>query len=310
MEPHADPEMDPSFGLIPAQNSPNLLTGDLGTFLGVITPSGAAALHLALWGVRLGLEHFPLPLTMPKDPRPDWLRGELRAITVKGVPLKDRDIEQLVGMLAAGPARTDGLPAYAPHIWGSSGALSAKGRRGGWVRRIAAAVAADLGNYDLAEVSAKVLNLSDHRDPNGGPPRDPRKAREYRNLGRGLLSVVGVWPWAHAPGGMLPLTWRSEAVYLDPLRLWLQRALGEREQELARCRVAWAEGHRVLDKDLLKLPAEGAHRRVDPAAPVHIFGRDVEAEQASWRALDAYMNDQAEREAAFERARAARRRVH
>ena len=307
MQPDPEPEKDPSFGPNHAQNSPKLPQGELGTFLGLITPSGAPALHLGLWGVRFSLEHFPLPLTFPATPRPDWLRSELDIITFNGVPLKENDVRRLVALLAPGPPRPDGLPAYIPHIWGAAGPQTPTGRRNAMVRRVAAAVACDLGAYDLVEVSAKVLNLADHRKANQETPGDPKKAREFRNLGRGLLARLGVWPWTHAPDGQLSKTWRTDAIFLNPLALWFERAIGEREQELARCRWAWAEGHQLRENDLLKLPKEGTRRWVQPELPHHWFGTGANAEEEGLRALDANIEDEAARTAAFEQARASRR---
>jgi hypothetical protein len=167
--------------------------------------------------------------------------------------------------------------------------------------------------------------------PGARPHGDPKKAREYRNHGRGLLALLGIWPWAHAERlGELPKTWRTDERFLDPLRAWHERACDEREQELARCRRGWREGHSVYrgwrDEhgvahrgDLLKLPLEGAvpvepkavdeESRLDQLKRLGWSPEAAEAAEASQAALDAMLAEQDKRIAAFEQARAARRPV-
>jgi hypothetical protein len=235
-----------SLAPIQAQNGSLLPSGELGSFLGAITPSGAAALHLALRGLRPEAELYPLPITKPSAPCPEWLRIELEAVRFKGVPLGREVIDQLVEMLAPGPSRADGLPAYMPHGWRLNGDGTKPGRGGRMGRRVAAAVACDLGDYDLIEVSAKVLGLRDHELANAGVPGDrpcgePKKARRHRRFGRQLLALLGVWPWTHAKLGKLPKAWRTDAAFLKPLEVWYECACGECEQELASCWWAWRE---------------------------------------------------------------------
>ena len=293
-------------------------SGELSTFLRAITPPGAPALHLALWGVRYGAELFPLPITNPSShPRGDWFRTELERLMWKGIPLRHKEIEQLVKWLGSGPSRPDGLPAYRPDIWSWDRHRTEQERHGGTARRLAAAVARDLGDHSLVEVNAKVLGL-------GG---DPGHAREYLPRGREWWSLLGVWPWTHAPLGKLPKRWRTDATFIDPLRAWHERACVELEQELARCRWGWREGHGlyrgwrdehgvVHRGDVLKLPLEGAllaePARVDEATKLKQMKRlgwGPEAAEAGVRAIDALFEAQAERVAAVEQARRTRRPV-
>lgn len=245
--PPRRPDTEFSVGPIQAQNDPGLPSGELGTFLSAITPSGAAALHLALSGLRYDAELYPLPITKPSTPCPEWLRIELEAVRFKGAPLPREVIRQLVEMLAPGPSRPDGLPAYMSHVWHLHRHGPKAGRRGGMAHRVAAAVACDLGDHDLIDIGSKVLGLRDHELPKVSMPGTPsrgeaKKARQYRRVGRQLLALLGVWPWTHAKLGKLPKTWRTDAVFLEPLEAWHECACREREQELVRCWWAWGEG--------------------------------------------------------------------
>ena len=292
--------------------------GELGTFLSAITPSGAAALHLALGGLRYDAELYPLPITKPSAPCPEWLRIELEAVRFKDVPLRREVIRQLVEMLAPGPSRPDGLPAYVSHVWRLNGHRTKTGRRGGIARRVAAAVACDLGDHDLIEVSAKVLGLRDHELPNAAMPGrwphgEPNKARKYRRFGRQLLALLGVWPWTHAELGKLPKTWRTDAAFLEPLYAWHERACGEREQELARCWWASREGRHLNRSDLRELAPEGATHPVKPKQPGRKSerpdARDTSEQEEGTRVLAALCDELAERLDAREQARVARRLV-
>jgi len=241
------------FALFEPQNGPVLPLGELGTFLRAITPSGAAALQLALWGLHFEAELYPLPITKPSAPSPEWLLDQLDAVRFKDAPLGRDVVRQLVQMLAPEPSRPDGLPAYMPHVWCSHRHQTKTGRRGGMARRVAAAVACDLGDHELIEVSAKVLGLDE--PPKAGAPGtrlhgELKRAHKYRRFGRQLLALLGVWPWTHAEFGKLPKTWRTDAAFLEPLHTWHERACDEREQELTRCRWACHEVRRLHQSDL------------------------------------------------------------
>lgn len=202
----------------------------------------------------MGVELYALPITTPRTPCPDWLRWELEnRFDFNRVPLKSADIDQLIEVLAPGPARPDGLPAYLPHAWRFHRYETQTGRRGTWVRRVAAAVAYDLGGYEMVEVSAKVLGLHDHELPGSGVPK---KAREFRRFGRRLLALLGCWPWAHVDSGKLPRNWRTDAPVLAAFAAWHTRVCGEREAELAHCRWAFREGHRLPRQQALTVPPE------------------------------------------------------
>ena len=311
-EPIANP--GPSFEPIPAQKWGLPPSGELSTFLRAVTPSGAPALHRALSGLSYAAETYPLPLTRPSTPRPEWLRIELEALSFdRGnghVPLKRDDIDHLIELLAPGPSRPDGLPLYMPHVWRWDRRRTKSGRRLGTARRVDAAVAFDLGDHDLIEVSAKVLSLHDKH----GKTDKPKRARdEYRRHGRELLALLGVWPWTHAELGKLPKTWRTDAAFIDPLRLWQERAVAELEHEVARCRWAWQHGHALHRSDLLKVPPEGSARRPmleqPEPAPVRLSAREIREHEEGIRALDALADKDDKRHTAREQARRNRRPV-
>jgi hypothetical protein len=247
---------------------------------------------------------------------PAGLRVELEDVTYKGVPLKPADVDRLYELLACGQSRPDGLPAYRPGGWGSDRREPAKPvRPNAMVRRVEAAVACDLGDFDMIEVSAKVLGLRDHVRPNLATFGEPRKAREYRKAGRELLARLGAWPWAHAPLGRLPKGWRADAAFIEPLRVWFERAIAARKQELRRCEFRWwystETGGHLPRSDALKLPPEGAPRRVDPTElppKPHTASMIREQEEAD-RIFDAFDVEQKKLHAAREQARAARRPV-
>lgn len=248
----------------------------------------------------------------------------------RGIPLRNVEIDELVEWLARGPSRTDGLPGYAPHLWAGPPHRTTTQRRPAWVRRIAAAVAFDLGDYALVEVSAKVLGLTDHemwtkdaRVTDG----TARKAREYRRFGRALLARLGAWPWADVERGNLPATWRTDAAFLEPLRAWHENACDELEQQLARSRWAWDAGSSlylgwrdadgvVHRGDRLKLPLEGVPPT--PREPLDEATRLERQKQLGWspeaaedgvRVAKAMSAAQDARVDAFERARRDRRPV-
>ena len=177
-------------------------------------------------------------------------------------------------------------------------------------RRVDAAIAFDLGDHDLIEVSAKVLSLHDMH----GKTDKPKRARdEYRRHGRELLSLLGVWPWTHAELGKLPKTWRTDAAFVDPLRAWQERAVAALEHEIARCRWASQHGHVLHSSDLLKVPPEGSARPPTPERPsseaVRRSAREVQERDEGIRALDALVEADDKRRKAREQARKARRPV-
>jgi hypothetical protein len=301
----------PTFSLISAENGvelPTLPSGELGSYLSLVTPAGAPALHFALWGVRLGVEPYPLLLTKPSSPCPGWLRWELtHRFTLRGVPLKYRDVNLLVELLAPGPSRPGGLPAYRPHAWRVEHQQTPTGRRCTMARYVAAAVASDLGDYDLIDISAKVLGLHDHELPGDGKPN---KAREFRRIGRQFLALLGCWPWTHAESGKLLKGWRTNTTFLEPLRAWWEHAYGEREQELARCQWAFREGHRLHRReDILKLLVDEGTLVVpsQPRLQRRPNQHEIREREERRRTYDALVAEEKKRRMAQERARETRR---
>ena len=219
--------------------------GGLGGLLAAMTPEGAAALQCQPWGMWTSFVVYPLPLTTA-EPRRNWIRERLEAVQFtdrrsrQPAPLRPVTIDQLVAMLAPGTPRPDGLPAWRPQA--EAHRFTADGHLGAWLRRVAAAVASDLGDHDLTEVSARLLGLHDHEIPNvgmpGSTPGYPGRAGECRRHGRELLAILGCWPWVHAERGRLPGSWRDDPAFIEPLLAWHDRALVELERELARSRDA------------------------------------------------------------------------
>jgi hypothetical protein len=210
------------------QRKLTLPEGGLAEVLREATPPGAAAMQFALWGYD---ERYVLPLTNPQPPVPDWLRYELeQRLTFREAPLRHKDVDRLVELLAPA-ARADWLPAYDPFTWRVEEGPTKTGPRGQWTRCIAAAVASDLGQHPLREVSATVLRLDEveaHR---------ARKVRHtYRRRGRRLLQLLGAWPWTHAESGKLPKGWRADERFLEPLEAFLRRAWEDDERHLERAR--------------------------------------------------------------------------
>lgn len=283
---------------ISAQNCGGLPpVGGLRRFLNAITPPSAPALQFTLWGGRgFGFEYYPLPLTRPSFPRHDWLRAELVALDdFKGVPIKGADIELLVEMLAPGLTRADGLPGYTPSRWWTPGEpMGSKGHHT-LARYVAAAVAADLGEYDHATISERVLGLRDHKKGR------PRKAQEFHNRGRQLLAVLGVWPWAHAGGTarrLVKSSWRSSQIYALPLMWWFNTSVRELEMIVEGCRAAWASGPELADLDRTHLPPPLSH---DP------FPSELRKAEASWEFVDRLMETDEMRRVRREDARRERR---
>jgi len=258
----------------PSQEGLALPPGELSSFLSAVTPSGAAALHMVLWGLCENAELYPLPITKPSAPCREWLRTELEAVRFKHTPLRRQVIRELVELLAPGPSRPDGLPAYAPHAWRLHRHPTKPDRRRAMARRVAAAVACDLGDHDLTDISAKVLGLAGKDLASQGMParrshRKPKQARKYRRFGRELLALLGVWPWTHAESGKLPKTWRTDAAFLEPLQAWYERTCGECEQELARCWWAWREAHHPDLCDLPEQPLKGTTNPLEQGQSGH-----------------------------------------
>jgi len=221
-------------------------------WLNALTPLGAPALRCQPNGVHYAFQECVLPLTNPRhfDGPPslgeptDWLHRVLATVRRGGKPLKPAVIDRLAMMLAPGPRRHDGLPAYwpAPPNVGQTQAWAAFRQRDGSLgRAILAAVSVDLQGLPLEHVSAALLGLHDHEEPAKGGPvtRDPRRARAFRSEGRWLVGAVGVWPWTHALRGQLPFDWRTRDDFLEPLQGWHERAVSERERECARARAAF-----------------------------------------------------------------------
>ena len=204
-----------------------LRTGPLAGVLREATPPGAAAMQFALWGYD---ERYVLPLTNPQPPVPDWLRYELeQRLTFREAPLRHKDVDRLVELLAPA-SRADWLPAYDPFTWRVEEGLTKTGPRGQWARCIAAAVASDLGEHPLREISASVLGLDGVEEPNAKKVR-----HRYRRRGRRLLHLLGVWPWTHAESGKLPKGWRADERFLKPLEAFLLRA--------------WEDDERLADRE-------------------------------------------------------------
>ena len=262
-------ELRPSFRLENGAKTLTLPSGNLGGYLYEHVPEGASALQFALWGLD---GYYPLPLTAPHTPCPEWLRWELQNRIDAGGPIEHKDIDRLVELLAPGRARPDGLPAYMPDVWPVEDRQTPTGRRCTLVRYIAGAVACDLGDYPMSEVSVKVLNLHDH---DARRTSEPSKAVEYRRYGRRLLAELGVWPWAQAPRGKLLKRWRTDPAFLAPLQVWHERAweeyrpvLEERKRQRAIIQAALA-GAPDLTPEQIAEQEEGARA---------IFA--IEAEQA------------------------------
>ncbi len=278
MEPDPEPQMGHDSPPISAQNGGGLPpVGGLRRFLSAITPPWAPALQFTLWGGRgFGFEYYPLPVTQPSVPRHDWLRSELAALDFKGVPIKSTDIEPLVEMLAPGLTRADGLPGYTPGSWWTpSEPMNAKGHHT-LARYIAAAVAADLGAYEHATISDRILGLSDHKKGR------PRKAQEFHNYGRQLLATLGVWPWAHSAAKQRRLvkSWRSPESYVLPLMWWFNTSARELEMIAEGCRTAWASGPDLIDLDRPHRP---------PTLSQEPFPSELREAEASWEPLDRLM---------------------
>ena len=215
-----------------------------------------------------------MPLTNPRrfdDPPSvgepgDWLRRALLAVTLKGKALKPNAVEMLAVMLAPGPRRSDGLPAYwpaDPNVEQTQAWAAMKQREGSAGRKILAAVAADLQGHQLAHISGALLRLRDHEiqvPGDGGVARqdgDPRAARMYRQDGRELLAALGAWPWTHAHDGRLPAGWHTNAVYLDPLWEWHDTSLAEIEDECRLARSAWGASEQQWEPDQFASTATG-----------------------------------------------------
>lgn len=111
-------------------------------------------------------------------------------------------------------------------------------------RAILAAVACDIKGESLSDVSRDLLHLNDHEDhsTHGAIAKTPRGAERYRARGRLVLSVLGAWPWAHAPKGRLARDWRTTDGYVQPLRAWFQNSRNELAGELNRIDKAWEAG--------------------------------------------------------------------
>jgi hypothetical protein len=226
------------------------------SWVAAITPRGAAALRCHPYGVWDAVEECVIPLTNPRrfdhppsiDEPADWLRRVLLTVILNGKALKSSVVEYLVAMLAPGPRRFDGLPAYwlADANVNQTQAWAALSQRDGSAgRKVLTAVAADLQGHPLNHISAALLRLHDQEiqvPGEGGTTRqdgDPRAARRYRQGGRELLASLGAWPWTYAPKGRLPAGWHTSADYLDPLWAWHDAAVAELERECELARQAW-----------------------------------------------------------------------
>jgi hypothetical protein len=221
--------------------------GDFGRYLRQIAPMGAPALRCwADWEP----EPCPLPLIAPllaprtnaSDRSSDWLVRALERIEIGGKPLKE--ISKTAELLAPGPCRPlDGLPAWWSHLepawagnWQPRGPQP-QGQRTGRVRRdLLAPVCVDLHGRPLAWASGTVLGLSDHEEftKAGKISKDPRNARRYRDRGRALLALLGVWPWASAPHGRLMPNWQEDRSFMFSLECWVSRANDDLRGEIAR----------------------------------------------------------------------------
>lgn len=221
--------------------------GDFGGHLRHIAPMGAPALRCwADWEP----EPCPLPLIEPlsaprtgaDDQSPDWMVRALKRIEIGGKPLKE--VSKTAELLAPGPRRhIDELPAWGSHLepawagnWQPKGPQP-KGQRTGRVRRdLLAAVCVDLHGRPLSWVSGAVLGLTDHEEftKAGKISKDPRNARRYRDRGRALLALLGVWPWTLAPHGRLMNSWQDERSYMFSLECWASRGIDDLRGQIAR----------------------------------------------------------------------------
>jgi len=220
--------------------------GDFGTQLRHIAPIGAPALQCwADWEPEPCplplIEPLPAPRTNARRDSPDWMIRALKRIEVSGKPLKE--IPKTAELLAPGPRRPiDELPAWWSSLepawsgnWQPKGPKP-KGQRTGRARRdLLAAVCVDIHGRPLAWVSGTVLGLSDHEEftKNGKISKDPRNARRYRDRGRALLALLGVWPWALAPYGRLTPNWQEDRSYMFSLECWSSNGLNDLRSEIA-----------------------------------------------------------------------------
>lgn len=164
-----------TYATISLPSSPPNGTAD---WITAIVPVGAAALRCWPVGGRWDFSDRPLPLTNPdrslyfgrrtaRSSHPDALHRPLAALCRGEKALLNLDeVDRLATLLAPGPRRRDGLPAYWPAAVNEGQTLSwamGKQRGGGLAARaILATVAVDLQGRDLADVSGSLLRLHDH----------------------------------------------------------------------------------------------------------------------------------------------------
>ena len=235
------------------------------------TPRGARALRC--WVPGAHKEEVVLPLTQPDQRRPLPGGGSWIAMRL-GELLPGRSEESIEGradlatMLAPGPSRSDGLPAYWPAepnvgfalarilsvtlrgkrtlripqnfhgltIWTvlDNKTDSGRGQRGPRYdgRGLLAAVAVDLLTVSREAVSIELLGLG---DTDLLPQHDSaRQLSRYLVRGRQLLSGLGVWPWVHSgASGRLPTVWASSRAFLEPLEGWQRLSAEEAADEAA-----------------------------------------------------------------------------
>lgn len=120
---------------------------------------------------------------------------------------------------------------YAAHVEPPASYRPAKTGRnvGAPLRRVLATVARDVLDRSAHDVD-RVYGLRPNRRglyrEGSDLARDSSRGRTMRREGRALLSALGAWPWALAPAGALPASWRTDALYVESLRSWCAEHAG------------------------------------------------------------------------------------
>lgn len=121
---------------------------------------------------------------------------------------------------------------YAAHVEPPASYRPAKTGRnvGAPLRRVLATVARDVLDRPAHDVD-RVYGLRPNRRglyrEGSDLARDSSRGRTMRREGRALLAALGAWPWALAPAGALPASWRTDALYVESLRSWCEDHAGD-----------------------------------------------------------------------------------
>jgi hypothetical protein len=95
-------------------------------------------------------------------------------------------------------------------------------------RSIEVAVEYDIVGSDLVDLSRR-LDLTDHHHA-----ADARGARRYLSRGRGILTALGVWPWAHVVRWHPQHPWWKQDDVLRAVLVWHDRWWMQAAKQLAR----------------------------------------------------------------------------